>query len=882
MLRALLAVTLILSASPMAAQDDVTPESYGLWISKKMGEIRRQYKDGNKEEALQAAFALNEEVDPYRDFMEDMHAYWWPDLMIARLGIAMKKYELVIKYAAPAVVAMDQDRHIGNNTRVELLMHLARALFRLKRYDEAEPVLRTLKVEIGYENAQAKPLWHTRLVYLMAVTATVNKADDARALRKQALEGYLEREGATEWRYLDIWQSDLRQRYGNRPVDRALLEDARLVHDYLTSEYSGNAETHPLLLNILGRIFAMNKDYDRASVIMRGQVENLQFSKPMSREYFFAVQNLAALEIFMNDLETAQERILDALDLVIAVDRDEYGLAISGLESALSTIARKLDQPELEQLALQRAYIAARRQVPANHAKAKKIRAKLDTSKLDPASFPYTAELGVETIETIELTLDGSSVLEWFFAGRYVQLENALKRVAREKTYDDVVINANLAVYYTLVTEPKRALDYVHKAKETLPPDAPAGHRIVLDLIELEILTAHFAVKGEEIDALLAGMPDFTKDGKMVGALQALFTLRRALESGNRAKTTALLAEHDTLLAEHANATPWGMMVGLLQIEPRFSYGDEKRALEMFDSFVSSIRSAGRYPLTEILADVVRTGYQADVLRKEEEFQKLGMQLRVLELMVPPKQGGYLSARINYAAGLEWRGRFTEAADQIDKVIDTYRTIPGFLPQNVGQLQITRARYLWQAGQQDVAFTMIAQVYATARYSDWSIHTKAYVLNTHLNSLATQERYEDVVSVMEDTLVAQEFDTFDNASKVNVLLHLADALIALEKLPEAREAIDRAIAAVPWPGFLGGSLLSHALMKRSYWGYEAEERELSYQDVKRANELWFDRRDALIAASEGDVIYDASWDRWRVGEHVVSAWRLTETIKEAQ
>ena len=373
-----------------------------------------------------SVFVGSNEIAPYHDFLDGHPAIWWPDLISARLKRRDKNYATVEALALPIVQALDNETHRSGETRMEALLLLTTALYFQSKYEEAVVIVRGILLDAPED---LKPRWRLHAELYQAIAATRSKAPEAAVMRAALLDGYMDRETAKVGDYLYLWRLDLHARRGAKADKTALVRDARAVLEFIRIDEAALKRNNEKLEALLARIFAENKDFKRAEPILRARLAEMETG---TTEYYWAWQNVLAMNYLQKKYTLVLRDTRPLLEELEGKD-DTYARVTSFLYRFLALSARATGDDALFHDAIQRSYVEIRRIRSANHSDALKVRSRISIAAIDPETYPYAAELGVERREAGKLTIrpDGSSVLEEFFAGRGMSVD-PLERYARD------------------------------------------------------------------------------------------------------------------------------------------------------------------------------------------------------------------------------------------------------------------------------------------------------------------------------------------------------------------------------------------------------------------------------------------------------------------
>lgn len=874
-------------ARPLAAQttgpprDKITdqvlsPKAFIDHIRNRLIAIQKLHREGKKETAFRALELLDAEVDAQEQYLDGHVSFWWPDLIIGRLKFRDRAFDDAETAVAPIVSALDNDRYRQGATRMEAMLILTKALTHQKKYEAADTIGRALLRDAP---DSLKPKWHLEAESYIALAATWAGAADATELRAALLDRYLERETATVKNYLRFWRIDLDRR---RTLDRHaddLVRDARYVYDFIRTDPEAAKLDLTPLKGGLGRIFAENKDYKRAEPIFREQLEALE---PGSEKYYWAWQNLIATH-------SNQKRYTLVLSEAAPVLAEleprgpDFARVTSFLLRTVAETAKKAGDDALFHDAMQRSYIAMRQIVSANHKDALRIRQGLDLSRIDPDTFPFSEELGLTgSIDALQLTLDGTVVLDAFFAGRYVPLGRRLKALARDPD-DAVLAQLNLGLYHALLGEIGPAETALAAARDAARASISSQVPANSPLFDLYLVMTHLwardwkPARARDPVARLLARSDLT-----AGQQRTLDVLRLSMAAteedyaAGRQIYLTRLADFDPREDDSA----WGVLRAITMIGPLSEFAPRDA-----DAFAvkaaETLHMAGNPRLATTLLAVSLSNSKATELAAERKFQSLAFHLQALSRMLPPDHQWQAVARLNFAFGLADRGRYEEALALVVQTTRAYRKSPWHRADVLAYLDLQQALLHSQMGNFDLAFAMLSQTWkitdaATFRASYWR-----EILTNYAFGLVRAGRPEEALAVTQSAVNdTAHLNAMAPSDRALLLVVHGQILSSNGKLEEARIWMDQARDAIPSAEYRAGLPLEVVLTELAALHYDRNDYSQAYAAIRQANDLHFTRIEQARTDAGSEIARNPAQDRNLIINEAVYGWLLTRALRE--
>ncbi|UOA30166.1 hypothetical protein DSM107133_04929 (plasmid) [Pseudosulfitobacter sp. DSM 107133] len=884
----ILALVLAVGLAPAAVAQDHTPDSYAEWILKRSKAIQDAFYGGRRAEAMAAAEALNTEVDKYADFMGDHKGFWVPDLLVTRLAIRLRYYEQAAEVAAPMVTALDTPAEHGGAMRVEAMLLLGQALYYLKDYTAAEAVLRSF-VSLGLEpgtHVDGKDI--TEASYLLAQAATRALAPDAAEIRRDLLDGFLDRPGGTDGLYLRLWLLDFQARRSNETHAPGLLDDARLVADFMKTSDEGDMAEYQLLYGMLGRIFADNKDFDRAIPILQARMDHMRAHAPGSREYFWASQNLAGIRNLQHDfpaaLRTAQAALRE-LDAVPGGQDEEFAPVRSALEQVIWIAALQMGEALIAQEALERAYVAVRQTRSANNPAAQELAAEMDKALVDPARFVYAGELGLDRPGELFLTADGADVISAFLAGRYALISQVLARADAAKEVPTAIVALNRAFLAAMlgdVGEGQAQLARARKAAAEEEEDQLAADAWEPDFAEALLM---LYARIYDVDQALPPLARLEARDDLPDMIQANVRMLRATQSfyaGDIAAAAQVYFDHADADFARVTTEPWGVVLGLGLLNMALELDDLERARTFVVAFSEQLEATPDRGLALVSTQMFALNADPDAMLTERGFQTMAFHLRSLASMLPEEHQWSIAARFAYASALSQRGEVAEAAELTRGALESYRKSPWHQEGTAAFLSVSYGWLVWGSGNPELAQSIISQAYHARDPETWGPAYWAEVCQAQAFARTFQGRLDEARTVIEEALGQTEMMArLTPPNTMRLRLQYADILAQLGESEQAAVAFDSAVAAVPYPEYKGGQTMTEALRKRATFHHNQSQPQAAYADIAQSNALWFDRYDRY-ATDGAQVARQPFEDRARAVDEAVFGWVLSQSLAEIQ
>ncbi len=867
-----------LASLASAQQSQITPAQYSEHIRETVLGLQQRYIDGDRREAIAALRAFDAEVDQYEDFMDGHRAFHWPDLVLARLLYHNRSDDHeVVRITAPIVQRLDREGDRAGSTRLEAQYLQARALYRLKNYADAEAVLRHWhSVAAGAEGLDET--WWTQMDFMLSRVATLREAPDAARIRARVLPGFIEREGATPGMFRLLQDDDLETRRQNPDRDRRMMIlRAREFEAWLNTQNPTFGVSSSL--NLVARIYSEGGEHDRAHDLLEGHRDTMFALRGYTAPYFWAIQNILENQRLRGETEAAIDGVRAFFD-VEAPDRVPDRATADAL-SEMRWVEFRALQAEGRfyeaQSALLQAYELARRYRSANDTEVNRLRRSI-LPQLIPASYPFQDEIITwdKAQVPFELTVDGASVLGGILAGDYTLVSDQLRTLSDAEGQSDILLVLNLAYFHGMLGN----LDVLDEAvatgrvllRRTQQTDLPANTHL-FDMAEaMGKIFSRQAQNRAGRDALvrLENRRDLSPQQRaIVHALRVLYESRES----NPARARRHWETHEDAILASVDMTIPGVLLGLLAIDQGLIYGDIDKVMAFQRQFRADVRAHGGYALADVVIDLFTINSTAGAADIEENFQTLGAHIGTLSRMLPDDHQWNVVARVNYAFALQARAQYGESAALFEKTIQSYRQSRSHRTDVVGFLEVNRAWSMWFGGQADLAQSIIDQVHTSVDPLSWDPDYVYDVVHKQAISLDAQGRQARALDVLDQLL-------YRNAAAVRRLeaqslssLWIQRGIMAerLDRISEAREAYENAIAALPSDDFLNGWPMAQALYNRSQWFGNRSDHLNAYRDMAKSNDLWF----GFYEQSRADkTVRNTATDKSRVIEQAIMGWRL--------
>lgn len=881
MIRFLLLTALILglhSPGVMAqeqadADDTYTRAEYVDHIRKRVIAADKQHRSGDKDGAFRALDTVRDDIAPYHGFLDGHPATWWPDLIYARLKRRDKDYSTAEQLALPIVQALDNDAHRSGSTRMEAMLLLTAALYFQKKYEETVVIARGMLQDAPDD---LKPRWRLHTELYQAIAATRSKAPEAAALRTALLDGYLDRETAKVGDYLYLWRLDLQARRSAKTDKTALVRDARAVLEFIRTDEAALKRNNEKIEALLARIFAENKDFKRAEPILRARLAEMETG---TIEYYWAWQNVLA----MNYLQKKYAVVLrDTRPLLEELEgKDEtHARVTSFLYRFLALSARATGDDALFHDAIQRSYVEIRRIRSANHSDALKVRSRISIAAIDPETYPYAAELGVERRDAGKLKIrpDGSSVLGEFFAGRGMSVGPKLERYAKSNQ-TSVTAQLNLGLHYALMGQIGPSEDAIAKAR-ALARQASAGP-VPANSPWFDLILAVNYLWGRDWKPEKARGPlerlkirtDLSVDQQRTVSILN-FMMHRRLDNFTEAQRIFRdeLADYDP----STEIYNWGVFRALSVVYPMFEMS-QPDAEAIIPKVRTAIENAGSPRLATLLLPVFQASADPYYLTSEQNFQALAYQIQSMSRMLPPEHMFIAVSKITFANAQWSRGQVEAALQLMTQAARTYRLSPWHRPDVNGFMEIQQATLHFALGNTELAHAMIAETYVALDRDSYRPVYWREVLTTYLDSLQLQDRTDDALQV--SSAVLAEPDYAAGLSPFDVMELIKAHAVILTKTGNTEEALvwlERARDALPSPEYLGGLPMIRVLDQMALTHHDMDDLRSAYAAQAAANDLYFRGIETISSDTSDRVARNREIERTRVINEAYYAWNLAQ------
>lgn len=878
-------------AGSATAQDDITPDEYADYLRETIRSLLTSYYDGETDAALEQAIALDAEVDQYEDFMEGHPAFWWPDIVVARLLHEEKRHADVIDKVAPLIAEFDASDPRHTSVRFEALMRLGRGLFLDGRYAAAETVLRQYMRDVAGVDPDAgvDPKWETMVGYMLARTATGLGAADAGALRAAFLTDFWDRAGADEFMYLYMTYSDLNARNAAEPPDADVLPDARAILDYLTASDTATMDRYQDLYGLVTRILSEHGDYAAALPLAEARLAFLTRTDPEGADRFWAWQNLAGLHrnrgAYAQSISIAQ----DALDAIAALTPDPDGATPmprqrGALHAVMGAAAYFMDSPEMYQRALQDSYVAYREILPPSDETVQGIGARIERKYVDPTTFQYATELGVADSGSIQITADAHGVIAFVWAGRARRVDVLLKQLEGSNDIPPVVVAINRVWYHALMGEVDKGLSTLRTVRQMARNDPsgpvpPNGYGI--DLAEALLMNYARLHSRPGVGNALARLERRTDLPPLEAAIVRMLRMNLLANANEFSQAQVLYDQYFDADRGLVDTSAMGTTLGLGLLNVALELRDLPKARDVF-SDLEVVFEGVDHRLARTVSQLFMLNADGAAIATEEGFVQLAFLLRDLRQMLPDSHQWSVASRVAYAGALGPRGEYQSAVDIYVQALKDYRESPAHRADVAGFLQTEMAMLRWQMGQTDVATTIAAQVASDIDLDTWRGSYWVRIAAIYVFALREGWRLDEAAAFLnEAALNTRAIDRLDPGLRMEWHTMVGDIAFMQDRAEDATAAYDLAVAALPFDELDDGMPMANVLMRRAYnhqyWG----RLNAAFDDIKRGNRLWFDRYD-LIAAGENDVTRMAEHDFFRILAEAEIGWDFAQELKQAQ
>ncbi|MEM6728561.1 MAG: hypothetical protein AAF618_08675, partial [Pseudomonadota bacterium] len=809
-----------------------------------------------------------------------------PPLMRARIFLETERYAEAATAAAPVVVAMDQPAFLSDELRIEALHVLTEALAYGDNFAQAEPVARgfvhAVETHLGPE---VRDYWIRDALVLRAWIISVTGASDAKAVRAALLARYSDLPGATREEYFELWNLDLRARREDGTQDPALLADARYVYEGLEAWDGKDPEAFHETYRMLGLIFADNADYARAEPIIARHAALLAERAPGSVTHFWTRQNLVAIRDLSGDhvsaLRTARLALAD-LDALPGGGGKDYAEVRSALERAVYSASLSEGDAITAGAALQRAYIAAREVFSANHPLAQELAGYIDPAYVDPVSFPYAAEVGLDAARDMALTEFGEGVIAAFFDGNFAFAQEALRQAAMLEKAPPEMIALNRAFLHALLGETEAGLAALAEARAILRQ--PGGSAVIPansaapDLAEAMLWIVGRNWQPEQADAALERL-ERRQDLTPIHA--SYVQILRATQAVNADFPARSQRIYDEAAARHyslAGITPYGMLMGLGIFNIGLELGDYRRTRPFGQAYRAELQAAGGRALALAALDIFELNDDAGLVQDDAGLDRMAFRIAALSRLLPAEHQWTVAIRVRLAFSLAARGDYLASARAIFEAVELYRQSPEHRSDVVASLQVDAAYSLWSAGQPELAQTIIAEAWAARDPEGWQPSYFARVAGGQSYALRVTGALEEALAVTQGLISNARVHTrMDPISKQAIWLNHGQTLADMRRFDEALTAFDTALAALPNLEVDGGQPAALILFERARIHRMKGEVEEGFASAMAAASYHFDRYD-----SAGDASRNADVDVWRAIQAARAGWDFHRAVEGGQ
>lgn len=883
--------SMIWGAAPTFADNHVhaTPESYAKTIRSRGADILGQLNDGQQRAALDAARALNAEVDQYVSFMDTHPDTWAPDLILGQIYHRTGNYDDVLNQLAPVLQNTDAGNPRHTRLRTESRYWLGISLYRMGRHNEAGPMLRRYLADADqFGLTQVFPAARdTYARVVLSFSASFIGAPDAGAIRRDTLNGYMQRPGAKADHFLELAAEDLRIRLRADVMDAALVSDA----DTLVASLAEHISDYPDLVH---EIYLWVSDvYQRA-----GQIESTLDYARAAHSYFEASAPGTVLHmraaVSVAKMLNLSEAPQDALEMIQTTLRtlDEMPPAMRGSEDFMILRARLhevatgaaslLGDRALYQEQLRAAYAAFRAVLPASHIRLQSMVGYIDPQAAARAGFAYMDELTYGGAANITPTPDGAEVLSLVLAGERGAVERLFRTDAYLKHPQQALVKLNKVWFHALmgdVDEGRALLKELRQIARVTPDAGLPANDVNIDLAEATLmLYARDHARSGKADALVR-LERRTSLSDRQRAFVRMLRMTYLINETDFAPAQLLFDRHGSADSAYIDASPMGTLLGLGHLNIALLLGDLTTGRALTTRLTPLFDNAPDRAMARMLVDLYNSNVDPAYLATEEGFVALTFLLRDLQKVVPLRHQWNVVVHTIQSYALADRGLHSEAQEVMETALAHYRKAPEHRADAAGFMQSQAAFFVAGQGQTELANSLYETIWDTVDLDTWRGNLWVSVAVLHIYALRDAGRYDQAVKVV-DQIAANPRAAAGLLPREAAMLHTAEAELAyfMGEVERAQAAYDRAIAVLPFDTYADGTPMADALMRRSFfYDYHGKISE-AFADISRSNELYFDRVEDLQSNGE-DVLRFEEVDRFRIGFEASVAWKFAQSLK---
>jgi tetratricopeptide (TPR) repeat protein len=803
----------------------------------------------------------------------------YPNLIFARYFLALGNWADLQTYATSVASALDTDEFVAHPYRTEAVLLQGIAFYRQGETSKAEAPLRSA-FRITRDDPALGGL-HALATYYLAMLLTDLESPEAEEYRLHFFDldldgGPVTVEQTAYMGYRQVFESRLR---GDDPA--VLVESFEALLSSVEKQPGFNEIDMSFYRGFLGLLYAEAGRYDEALKLFEERHEWVLANDKPDDEFYWNVQRRAMLMSIQGDNEGAI-RFLVA-QIAFGKENGASPFLLGVLHRDVGRFSTELGRTAIGQMHYRTAYAEFRKTLRANDPEVLRIKALIDLSARDIASFAFAPELGVVGDVDYQLRADTADTVRLFFAGDYLVLD-ALLDGREEADGRTALFLVNRAMQQALVGEVADCLATLRRARTAVlldpagpvPPQAP-----MLDLIEgiamIWSSANHREAARPILDRLAARLPILSDDERSLYLALEAFAV---FQSG----TTALIP--DRFSAWEANwqtetdRGPLAIAAATLALEAGIGSIAGDRTATVRDATLADIDRQGHL---ELARDYVHmTDFlNSDTIFDEDALTGLGVLIRQIALRVPEDHSMVSASQFGMANALRWRGRLAEALDWLEQATTTLRSNPYAPSDTLAFLVSEMALVQAQLGQYPVAAALAREAYDMIDPMADRQDLTAAVIETY--AFATWQRTGDAARAA--AIYARHVDDpayFDRLAplhQVRLLRAYSDALSSTGDMTRIGPLLDRAEAALATELRDTRPDLSSVLWTRAIAEYFARDYATAFAHIRQANDLgkqWQDDQIANGAFSDigaGESLNRAIWE-------AAIGWEYAQTLPE--
>ena len=865
-------------ASPPVSAQELTRAALLQEIWTELAKVDALISQGKRDESYEVLEAISWKSYNNESLIQGTRELYLPNLAMARYYRHKKDYAESERFAAAVIAGMADDGWTTDPARIEALAILGLVLRMQNDHRQAEVVLRSA-VDIS-EGRTDVALHHRNALYHLSFVAIQNKAKDTLEVLDRTVALFDAANLKSDLYRARLVNAGLQYERTQKADRIQLVKKAREFQVFLTSANGVSDQEMDKFLGLIAILYFEANQFEDAEKILERRIAYLQDVSPNSRGYFWAVQNLAELysstKRYDASISLASQALAD-IELNGGGRPVQKATFLRGMGHAY----RRQDNPELAQKNYRAAYAAMREVRAATHPTVLNIRSYLDVALIDPEAFEFAKEIGVETAKPLGLSSNGETILEGFFRGKYVDLENRLLSL-QSQGQSESLLEINLALYFALIGEVEQAQAHLKRARQLSVPEQSELRPTdpIFDIID--VMSHVWGVEwqwnavGPTLDRFLQ-REDITPQHRAIGLVLQMSWADLADQPHVKFAAFRTLKE---MPPESWGQGMWRIWIMLSLVDPYYRHGAYLEAEAHLERTLRVIQAHEAPHLAVTLATMFRLNSAAGLLSAENTQSVLAGVIKQLTTMLPEGHIWQVVGMVNYADSLFETGQSDDALKTIDRAIAMYRNGKYYRNDVLAVLTVRQANMLEMMGDSRLAMVLFRQSFEEISTGEASSKYVAAVLANYCYALFRVGEYQQAIDVAAPYVQDHDFvASLAPEDQVLLMQTLGHALNFADQPQKALLLYEQAERAIPSPEYQSGLLLSGLLYERVGAEFALGLLGDAYQNVRRSNELYFGRLRGLAKSSGVKVASNAEFDRLRVADEAYIGWEYGATLK---